>query len=63
MADDVEATARELKARGVEFVQDPKKADWGKSAIFEAGRQCVRAVHSEALRSNKERGKEGVSTN
>ena len=33
-ADDVEATARELKARGVEFVQDPRKADWGTSAIF-----------------------------
>jgi predicted enzyme related to lactoylglutathione lyase len=33
-ADDVEATARELKARGVEFVQDPQKADWGTAAIF-----------------------------
>ena len=33
-ADDVEATARDLKARGVEFVQEPKKADWGTSAIF-----------------------------
>ena len=33
-ADDVEATARELKARGVEFVQEPRKADWGTSAIF-----------------------------
>jgi predicted enzyme related to lactoylglutathione lyase len=34
MADDVEATARELKSRGVEFVQEPKKADWGTAAIF-----------------------------
>jgi catechol 2,3-dioxygenase-like lactoylglutathione lyase family enzyme len=34
MADDVEATVKELKERGVEFVQDPKKADWGTSAIF-----------------------------
>jgi catechol 2,3-dioxygenase-like lactoylglutathione lyase family enzyme len=33
-ADDVEATARELKTRGVEFVQEPKKADWGTTAIF-----------------------------
>jgi len=33
-ADDVEATARELKAAGVEFVQEPRKADWGTSAIF-----------------------------
>lgn len=34
MADDVEATARELMKRGVEFVQEPRKADWGTSAIF-----------------------------
>ena len=34
MADDVEATYVELKERGVEFVQKPKKADWGTSAIF-----------------------------
>lgn len=34
MADDVEATAKEMKARGVEFVQDPQKADWGTTAIF-----------------------------
>lgn len=33
-ADDVEATAAELKARGVEFVQEPTKADWGTSAMF-----------------------------
>ena len=34
MADDVEATTKELKERGVEFVQEPTKADWGTSAIF-----------------------------
>ena len=34
MADDVEETARELRARGVEFVQEPRKEDWGTSAIF-----------------------------
>jgi catechol 2,3-dioxygenase-like lactoylglutathione lyase family enzyme len=34
MADDVEATAKEMKANGVEFVQDAQKADWGTSAIF-----------------------------
>ena len=33
-ADDVAATAKELMARGVEFVQEPRKADWGTSAIF-----------------------------
>ena len=33
-ADDVEATAKELKARGVEFVQEPQKADWGTAAVF-----------------------------
>lgn len=32
--DDVEATARELKSKGVEFVMEPKKADWGTAAIF-----------------------------
>ena len=32
--DDVEATAQEMKAKGVEFVQEPKKADWGTAAIF-----------------------------
>lgn len=31
---DVEETVRELKARGVEFVQDAQKADWGTSAVF-----------------------------
>jgi len=34
MADDVKATSRELKARGVVFVQEPQEADWGTSAIF-----------------------------
>jgi catechol 2,3-dioxygenase-like lactoylglutathione lyase family enzyme len=33
-ADDVEATWRELRERGVEFVQEPEKADWGTAAIF-----------------------------
>ncbi len=33
-ADDVEATAREMKGKGVEFVQEPQKADWGTAAIF-----------------------------
>jgi predicted enzyme related to lactoylglutathione lyase len=32
--DDVEATAKQLKERGVEFVQEPEKADWGTAAIF-----------------------------
>jgi predicted enzyme related to lactoylglutathione lyase len=34
MADDVEATYRLLKSRGVEFVQEPQSADWGTAAIF-----------------------------
>ena len=34
VADDVEATTKELKSRGVEFVQEPQKADWGTAAIF-----------------------------
>ena len=37
VADDVEATASELKARGVEFVQEPQKSDWGTAAIFKDG--------------------------
>jgi predicted enzyme related to lactoylglutathione lyase len=32
--DDVEATYRQLKAKGVEFVEPPKKEAWGTSAIF-----------------------------
>jgi predicted enzyme related to lactoylglutathione lyase len=34
VADDVFATAAELKARGVELVQEPAKADWGTAAVF-----------------------------
>ena len=34
VADDVEGTAKEMKAKGVEFVQEPQKADWGTAAIF-----------------------------
>lgn len=33
-ADDVEATAKQMKENGVEFVQEPQKADWGTAAIF-----------------------------
>jgi catechol 2,3-dioxygenase-like lactoylglutathione lyase family enzyme len=35
VADDVEATAKVLKGKGVEFVQEPQKADWGTAAIFQ----------------------------
>lgn len=34
MTDDVEATTNEMKAKGVEFVQDPQEYDWGTAAIF-----------------------------
>lgn len=34
VADDVEATCKELKARGVTFIQEPEKADWGTAAII-----------------------------
>jgi predicted enzyme related to lactoylglutathione lyase len=34
VADDVQATYELLKSRGVEFVQEPQKADWGTAAIF-----------------------------
>ena len=34
VADSVEKTFEELSARGVEFVQPPKKESWGTSAIF-----------------------------
>jgi catechol 2,3-dioxygenase-like lactoylglutathione lyase family enzyme len=34
VADDVKATCRELAAKGVRFVQEPREADWGTSAIF-----------------------------
>ena len=33
--DDVEGTVRELKSKGVKFVMEPKKADWGTAAAFE----------------------------
>ena len=32
--DDVEATARELKSKGVELVMDPKRESWGTAAAF-----------------------------
>jgi catechol 2,3-dioxygenase-like lactoylglutathione lyase family enzyme len=32
--DDVFATAKILKSKGVEFEEDPKKESWGTSAIF-----------------------------
>jgi catechol 2,3-dioxygenase-like lactoylglutathione lyase family enzyme len=32
--DDVFATAKAMKAKGVEFEKDPKKEDWGTAAIF-----------------------------
>jgi len=33
-SDDVIATAKTLKERGVEFIAEPKKEKWGVSAIF-----------------------------
>ena len=33
--DDVFATAKLMKSKGVEFAQEPKSEDWGTSAIFE----------------------------
>jgi uncharacterized glyoxalase superfamily protein PhnB len=33
-SDDVEATARELKSKGVKFVREPKREDWGTAAAF-----------------------------
>ena len=33
-ADDVEATARELKAKGVQFIMEPKREEWGTAAAF-----------------------------
>ena len=32
--DDVEGTAQELKSKGVEFVMEPKRFDWGTASIF-----------------------------
>src|SRR5689334_6073890 len=34
VADDVRATYDELRAKGVEFTQPPKKEHWGEHAIF-----------------------------
>jgi catechol 2,3-dioxygenase-like lactoylglutathione lyase family enzyme len=34
LADDVMETWRELAAKGVTFIQEPKQADWGTAAIF-----------------------------
>jgi predicted enzyme related to lactoylglutathione lyase len=34
-SDNVERTHEQLRARGVEFVQPPKKEPWGTSAIFQ----------------------------
>jgi hypothetical protein len=33
-SDDVESTARELKAKGVEFVMEPKRMPYGTTSIF-----------------------------
>ncbi|MFN2420343.1 MAG: VOC family protein [Gemmatimonadota bacterium] len=33
-ADDLEKTYQELRAKGVEFSQEPQTADWGTAAIF-----------------------------
>lgn len=33
-SNDVEATHKLLASRGVEFVQEPQKADWGTAAVF-----------------------------
>jgi catechol 2,3-dioxygenase-like lactoylglutathione lyase family enzyme len=33
-ADDVETTAREMKAKGVEFVMEPKRQPYGTTSIF-----------------------------
>jgi catechol 2,3-dioxygenase-like lactoylglutathione lyase family enzyme len=32
--DDVEGTANDLKTKGVEFVMEPKRFDWGATSIF-----------------------------
>jgi len=34
-SDDVETTARELKSKGVQFVMEPKRVDWGTAAAFQ----------------------------
>jgi len=32
--DDVETTVRELKTKGVKFLNEPQRAEWGTFAIF-----------------------------
>ena len=34
VADDVMETCRELAAKGVTFIQEPKQADWGTAAVI-----------------------------
>ena len=34
VADDVVATCKELASKGVTFIQEPQKADWGTAAVF-----------------------------
>jgi catechol 2,3-dioxygenase-like lactoylglutathione lyase family enzyme len=34
-SDDVEKTAQEMKSRGVKFVMEPKREDWGTAAALE----------------------------
>jgi catechol 2,3-dioxygenase-like lactoylglutathione lyase family enzyme len=33
--DNVEATARELKSKGVQFVMEPQRQEWGTAAAFQ----------------------------
>ena len=33
-SDDVEKTARELKSKGVEFVMEPERQEWGTASMF-----------------------------
>jgi catechol 2,3-dioxygenase-like lactoylglutathione lyase family enzyme len=41
-ADDVEATARDLKSKGVEFLLEPKKQSYGVTSIFkDADGNCL----------------------
>jgi predicted enzyme related to lactoylglutathione lyase len=42
-ADDVQKTYEELRERGVEFIQPPKKEPWGEYAIFvdSEGNRCL----------------------
>ena len=43
LADDVRATYDELRAKGVEFTQPPRKEHWGEHAIFKdsEGNLCL----------------------